>query len=129
MKEKDFDTLVRSEYRKIIRVLKNAKISEHNMKVLDPVIENVAWMKLKLDEAREGLIYEPLVVEYNHGGGQNGVKKNPFFDSYESLFKSYMLGMDRILDALPEDKHEKFESEIKEAKPQTVLELVRAKHG
>ena len=50
---------------------------------------NVLFMAEKLAEMRETLEDEPLTVEYNHGGGQSGIRKNPAFDAYNSLMRTY----------------------------------------
>lgn len=127
MKKNEFEDLVKREYKKIIRELKKAKISEHKMKVLDPVIENSAWMRVKLDESRSSLMKEKIVVKYDNGGGQKGLRKNPFFDAYEALFKAYMLGMGRILDAIPAEKQAELEQELDQIRPISVLDMVREK--
>lgn len=114
------------EKNRLKKVLINANVSERRMKILEPVILNVAWMKAELDDARGAVGDQPIVVEYDNGGGQSGTRENPLFKAYESLWKSYMTGMSKIIDSLPE---EVAAEEIEEAeKPKTVLELVRSKH-
>ena len=51
--------------------------------------ESVVFMAKKLEEARKALKDEPLVVEYNNGGGQCGIRENPHFIAYEHLLTSY----------------------------------------
>lgn len=128
MKEYTFDELVKKEQRKISREIKKAKISEHKMKVIEPVVANVAFMKVKLDEAREQVKEETITVEYDNGGGQKGIRENPVFKAYEALWKSYMLGMDKILSIIPEQLQQELSSEAEQVKPQTVLDMVREKN-
>ena len=91
---------------------------------LKDVIENVAWMKVKLDDARTEIEDASVAVPYDNGGGQTGIRENPLFKGYESLFKTYMLGMKTILDCLPEG------TKIEHAEtPKSVLQMVRARHG
>lgn len=125
-KELTFNELVDKEKKKIIRELKKAKISAYKMKIIDPVVSNTAWMRVKLDETRESIYQEPIVVEYDNGGGQKGIRKNPFFDGYEALFKAYMLGMGRILDLIPDKKEAEMTLGIKTVEPESVLDKVRA---
>ena len=33
---------------------------------------------------------ENLIVEYDNGGGQTGVRENPFYPAYEKLLASYV---------------------------------------
>lgn len=43
----------------------------------------------KLREAAEQLPGEDLVVEYDNGGGQSGIRENPFYSAYTKLLASY----------------------------------------
>ena len=127
MKEYSFDDLVKKEQRKISREIKKAQISEHKMKVIEPVVMNSAFMKVKLDEAREQIKGETITVEYDNGGGQKGIRENPVFKAYEALWKSYMVGMDKILSIIPEEQQQELAAQTEQIKPQTVLDFVRDK--
>lgn len=127
MNEEALRKAVRKEKNKIKKELKSAKISDYKMKAFEPIIDNVSAMKVKLDELREQIVYEDLLIEYDNGGGQKGIRENPIFKRYESLFKTFMLGMGKILDAIP-DEDESQKKAIEEAEPETVLDIVRNKH-
>jgi hypothetical protein len=96
------------------------------MKFLEPIILNTAWMKAKLDDAREAIKNSNIVIAYDNGGNQRGIRINPLFTGYEALWKSYMAGMNKILDCLPAEQIE-IETQVVES-PKTMLELVRNKH-
>lgn len=51
--------------------------------------ESVLEMSKKLNELNKQLPHEPLIIEYDNGGGQSGVRENPFFVAYEHLMASY----------------------------------------
>lgn len=51
--------------------------------------ESVIFMAGKLKEARKELKEAPLVIEYDNGGGQSGVRENPNFTAYEHLLAAY----------------------------------------
>lgn len=51
--------------------------------------ESVLFMSEKLKESREELKDEPLVIEYDNGGGQHGIRENPHFTAYEHLQTAY----------------------------------------
>ena len=114
------------EKNRIVGILKEAGISERRMQMLGPVIENVSWMKAKLDDSRTLIKNSNIVVPYDNGGGQKGIRENPAFRGYESLWKSYTQGMNRILDTLPEEEAKSLDYE--DMKPQSVLSLVRDRH-
>lgn len=116
-----------SEIDKLKGILESCGISEARRKALEPIIENTAWMKVKLDAARDAIKTSNIVIPYDNGGGQKGLRENPMFKGYESLWKSYISGMDKVLSCLPP---EVVEAEIvEEEKPKTILELIREKHS
>ena len=55
----------------------------------DEIREQLEFMRQRLEEARQALDGAPLAIAYNNGGGQKGVRKNPAFDAYNSLMKTY----------------------------------------
>lgn len=123
----DIEIKVRAEeeQNRITDLLSEVGISDKRMKLLEPIILNTAWMKAKLDDAREAIKNSNIVISYDNGGGQKGIRENPLFKGYESLWRSYMAGMGKILDILPQDQ---IEQAVEIEKPATMLELVRNKH-
>lgn len=101
-------------------------VSGDRIALLAPVIDNTAWMKDKLDGAREAVKNSAVVIAYDNGGGQKGIRENPLYKGYESLWKSYMTGMCKILEYLPRQAIEKEAAQIET--PKTVLEIVRGRH-
>lgn len=126
MDEKEIRVRAEEEQNRITAILTEVGISDKRMRLLEPVILNTAWMKAKLDDAREAIKHSQIAIPYDNGGGQRGLRENPLFKGYESLWKSYMQGMNRILDCLPQEVID-IETEVVE-KPKTMLELVREKH-
>ena len=114
------------EKKRIIGILVEAGISKRRMDMLAPVIENVSWMRAKLDDSRDLIKNSNIVMPYDNGGGQRGIRENPAFKGYEALWKAYMQGMNRILDTLPP---EEIQAVVDDAKPQTVLDTMRAKYS
>lgn len=54
--------------------------------VLKKQIESMAT---RLLHEVEKIPSEPLVMEYNNGGGQSGIRENPFYPAYEKLLSAY----------------------------------------
>lgn len=127
MNETEIKARAEEEQNRIIELLNEVGISAKKMKLLEPIVINTAWMKVKLDDAREAIKNSNIVVAYDNGGGQKGIRENPLFKGYENLWRSYMAGMSKIIDCLP-DEIATVESEVVD-KPKTVLELVRNRHG
>ena len=126
MADSELKARANEEKKRIIAILKDAGISKRRMDMLKPVIENVSWMRAKLDDSRDLIKNSNIVMPYDNGGGQRGIRENPAFKGYESLWKAYMQGMNRILDTLPP---EQIDVAVEDVKPQTVLDTIRAKHS
>lgn len=126
-KLKKMKTAAKKEAKRLKELLLNEKVSQQQIMLIEPIIENTAWMKITLDETRESIKTSSVAMPYNNGGGQKGVRENPLFKGYEALWKAYMQGMEKILDQLPEEAAKTKAQEIE--KPKTVLELVRERHG
>lgn len=125
MDELEIKTRAEQEQQRIVDLLQEVGISDKRMKLLGPIIQNTAWMKAKLDDAREAIKNSNIVISYDNGGGQKGIRENPLFKGYESLWRSYMAGMSKILESLPP---EVIEQSVEVERPATMLELVRNKH-
>ncbi len=125
MNETEIKARAEEEQNRINELLNELGISPKKMKLLEPIVINTAWMKAKLDDAREAIKNSNIVISYDNGGGQKGIRENPLFKGYESLWRSYMAGMAKILESLPQ---EQIEQAVEVEKPVTMLELVRNKH-
>lgn len=113
------------EKQRLTALLFDYNIPEKKTELLRDTISNIAWMKVKLDDTRDTIRYTDVAIPYDNGGGQKGVRENPLFKGYESLWKSYMAGMKIIMDLLPVEEIRAVEAD----RPKTVLELVRERHN
>lgn len=113
-----------AEKERLMALLDRAEVPQQKRDLLIPVIDNLAWQREKLAEAMRQMAKETLTVEYDNGGGQKGIRKNPIFDGYISLWKAYLAGIDRVAAVLPDDlKNEAIPSGI------TVLDKVKKMRG
>lgn len=115
-----------SEAERLRTLLFNCGVSRDLVEILNTTIENTAWMKVKLDDAREQIRNTSVAIPYDNGGGQTGIRENPLFKGYENLFKSYMSGIKQILDVLPKQEAAVRTEELE--KPKTMLDIVRDRH-
>lgn len=86
--------------------------------------ENVLFMRRKLKETRQGLEAQAVVVPYDNGGGQAGIRRNPAFDGYRDLLKSYQSALACLRQLLGIDA----QRVQPEEKPQSELEKMRNKY-
>lgn len=120
------EELAKAEIRRLKRLLTHFGIDKDKISMLMPVIENTAWMKVKLDQSRDLIRESEIIIDYDNGGGQKGIRENPVFKAYESLWKSYMSGLNVILNVLPAEVA-KMET-VKANQTKSMLEIVRERH-
>lgn len=62
--------------------------------------ESVLFMADKLKESRIAMAKEPLVVPYDNGGGQSGIRENPHYVAYEHLMATYNKSYRQLMEIL-----------------------------
>lgn len=97
---------INKEHRRLEALLDKANIPQQQRDVLEPVIDNMAWQRIKLDETREEMQHASVVCEYDNGGGQTGTRENPIFKAYINLWRAYMVGLEKFTSYLPKDLQE-----------------------
>lgn len=104
-------TKVKTEYKRLVDLLKRAGVPQQQILVLDPVIDNISWQRVKLDEARAEMQNASIVCEYDNGGGQTGTRENPIFKAYINLWRAYMVGLEKYTSYLPKKLQDEVVSE------------------
>ena len=94
---------VTREHKRLEALLDRADVPQQQRDVLAPVIDNMAWQKVKLDEAREEMKDACLTCHYDNGGGQTGTRENPVFKAYINLWRAYMAGLEKYTSYLPKE--------------------------
>ena len=102
---------VSKEHKRLEMLLEQADVPRQKREMLASVIDNMAWQRIKLDEAREQMQNESLACHYDNGGGQEGERENPFFKAYGNLWRAYMIGLEKFSSCLPKEMQEEAESE------------------
>lgn len=64
--------------------------------------ENVIFQRDKLTQTRKAMQAQgaQLVVAYNNGGGQKGVRKHPIYEAYNQLMANYRKSLAQLTDLL-----------------------------
>ena len=94
------------EHKRLEALLDRADVPPQQRDALAPVIDNMAWQRGKLDEAREEMQDASVVIEYNNGGGQTGTRENPLFKAYINLWRAYLAGLEKFTSYLPKELQE-----------------------
>lgn len=74
--------------------------------------ESVLFMAEKLKESRLLMADEPLVVEYDNGGGQKGIRENPHYVAFEKLIATYTKSLDQLTKIIEKGTQTKSTSSI-----------------
>lgn len=121
MAKNDLESRKNKERNRIKRLMKEAGAEEWKIKLYQQVIENTAWMAVKLEDTIAVIKNSEIAISYNNGGGQSGIRQNPLFQGYESLWKAYMTGMSQIMSAADVKK----DAKSTDLRPKTVLSIIR----
>lgn len=73
-----------------------AKLPEYKRKHVKELYANVLFMYSKLKETRKGIKRQQVVIPYDNGGGQTGIRKNPAFDEYRQLLSAYVKALNEL---------------------------------
>ena len=100
------------EHERLNALLDKANVPQQNRAVLAPVIDNMAWQRIKLDETRVEMQNASVVCDYDNGGGQTGVRENPIFKAYINLWRAYMLGLEKFTSYLPKELQDEAQGDM-----------------
>ena len=65
-------------------------LDEATIDLVRPLVIEAAWTEQRLADARRLIGTSDSVVPYDNGGGQEGVRRNPAYDGYNALAKTYV---------------------------------------
>ena len=122
-KRVSLDERVTAEEERLRGLISGHRLSPEREAMLEPVLINTAWMKVKLDDARKTIRSGRVVIKYDNGGGQKGSHANPAYAEYRALWASYLKGVELLLEELPTV------SDTGEAQGDNVLSLVLGEYS
>lgn len=81
-------------------------LPENQMAIVEPLLQNAAFMKITLDDLQVVINDEGCSEEYMNGANQYGKKASSALQAYNSLIKNYNTVSERLSKLLPPDKQE-----------------------
>lgn len=95
------DTNVKKEFNAIKRMFRSVKDDDPDkMKLLERIIEEVAFQKVAMKAAKRELILHGLQTTTKNAS-QKFVKENPAVQTYDKYSRSYTSNMKTLIDMLP----------------------------
>ena len=79
-------------------------MDENQRAVIDPIMQNSAFMKVTLDDLQEIINKEGVVDHYKNGENQYGLKPSATLQSYNSLVKNYAAVNKTLFSLLPKKR-------------------------
>lgn len=80
------------------------KIDKNKQKIVEKLIDNVAFMSITLDELKEDIKKYGIKEEYMNGKNQFGFKESVESKTYNTMLKNYMSAIKQLIDLLPIDE-------------------------
>lgn len=96
------DKRIKKEISKFKKILKN--LDEDKKKILEKLIENVAFMAVTLEELQEQIKEKGCIEKYKNGENQYGYKESTESKVYNSTIKNYNTCIRQLLDQLPKNE-------------------------
>lgn len=95
------DANIKKEYNAIRRMFRSVKDDDSDkMKLLERIIEEVAFQKIAMKAAKANMIKNGLQTTTKNAS-QKFVKENPAVQTYDKYARSYASNMKTLIDMLP----------------------------
>lgn len=85
-------------------------VPEEERTVIDPLLQNYAFMKVTLEDLQEEILREGIAETYQNGRNQSGQKENSKLKSYNRLIKNFESVTKTVMKYLPGDSQIKDKS-------------------
>ena len=92
---------IRQEYARISVFF--ADIADNQRGVIEPLLQNAAFMKVTLEDLQEKINNDGLIDEYQNGENQKGLKVSAALQSYNSTVKNYGGVIKQVFSLLPKE--------------------------
>lgn len=98
----DKNNKIKKERQMLEKIFK--KIGKNKQKIVEKLIDNVAFMSITLDELKEDIKIYGIKEEYMNGKNQFGFKESVESKTYNAMLKNYMNAIKQLTDLLPADE-------------------------
>ena len=99
LRQRRIEKLAKTELRRLKKIFRD--LPKDTQAIVLPIIRNVAFMTVTLDDLQETINKDGVVVEYQNGENQWGTKKSPEVDVYNTMIKNYNTTVKQLAEFLP----------------------------
>ena len=78
-------------------------VPDKERSVIDPLLQNYAFMKVTLEDLQEEIIRDGITETYQNGENQSGQKENSKLKTYNRLIKNFESIAKTLMKSLPDD--------------------------
>ena len=75
-------------------------VNENKRDFVQRQIEQLAWFNVSIADLQAKVDQWGTLVSYDNGGGQSGVRENPYYPAYEKLLASYTKSLATLKDLI-----------------------------
>lgn len=100
-------------------------MDENERAVIDPIMQNSAFMKVTLDDLQEIINREGVIDHYQNGANQYGLKPSATLQSYNSLVKNYAAVNKTLFSLLPPQKRKQVAAPVIPGEREKIREMER----
>ena len=93
---------VKKELSRLKRIFK--EIDENKKKLVESTMEDVAFLRVTMQDLRENIIRDGTTVEYKNGENQYGNKQSPDAQLYLQMSQKHTQAMKVLIECMPKTK-------------------------
>ena len=101
--DKPMNELVKGEFDRLKEALCRQNLDSQTIENLIPLINNMAFQRIQLDEMIRDLTEQGLVTKYSNGKDQEGTHLNPCFTAYVKLWAAYSKALQDFARYFPDE--------------------------
>lgn len=72
------------------------RIPDERKEEATKLVEDILFIQDKLEAIKPTIGSTNVVITYNNGGGQSGIRENPAIIGYQKLLRTYLIALDTL---------------------------------
>ncbi len=102
MKTSDREARIKKENARLRKIF--AELPSNELAFVTPLLKNMAFMAVTLEDLQEEINATGAVDEYQNGAAQFGKKASSTIQAYNAILKNYLSATDKLIARLPREQ-------------------------